>query len=682
MRVWTVWAVASALVHAAFAVKCGPGSPCPSDAPCCSVQGECGSGAVQCAAGCNPMYSHSPLSCVANPVCANLDFNVTHTAYNRRDVFVPLESFTGDPSAGPFLFESGYLGQGGQGVLFETNKGHASRVSTTRYMLYGTINATLRHDTQKGLISTFGTLSDVGDAIAWKFAGDNQSAAAASYYALNRETNPAGTPLDLGKNYSMADYHTYGLQWDPSGITWTLDGRAVHYVSRREAGAQFPRSPSRVLFTTWGATPQTPRRLRKWAGGAMTYDSSVYTTTGYFAQELTHMYVSCGNLTLANVTVTGGGSQPTSFVYTGKNSSVSGEPEFTLSRDQIQLLSDPTADGPDDVPGSPNLAANGPSTNMYAGGTRNVDTGAGGEASSTSGSGSGGTDNTGNGSGGDDDSSNKVAIGVPVGIGGAVLAGSLALLALYLVRRRRKARAAAAAPPSMAEAPGAAPLGVWSPAARDAPAPAPPAAHPAWVAQPYATSTAATSTAVPGGGASSLAYTGDVASTDATTIHMPPSEDTLGDHKSQTSTAYDDDDGDDERNVYAYGGASSDDDTTSDTSDDSAAYARSRRRMHYATHAPRSVQSRLTDAQNAELAEQQAWHELRSAALGTEGDADYLYTPAAAETRAPSSQARAHYARRGAHGTSASVSARSARRDTSATRAHARHRSLYAPDDE
>ncbi|KAI3614592.1 hypothetical protein CBS9595_003863 [Malassezia furfur] len=627
------------------------------------------------------MYSHSPLSCVANPVCANLDFNVTHTAYNRRDVFVPLESFTGDPSAGPFLFESGYLGQGGQGVLFETNKGHASRVSTTRYMLYGTINATLRHDTQKGLISTFGTLSDVGDAIAWKFAGDNASSAAASYYALNNETNPAGTPLDLGRNYSMADYHTYGLQWDPSGITWTLDGRAVHHVTRREAGAQFPRSPSRVLFTTWGATPQTPRRLRKWAGGAMTYDSSAYTTTGYFAQELTHMYVSCGNLTLANVTVTGGGTQPTSFVYTGKNSSVSGEPEFTLSRDQIQLLSDPTADGPDDVPGSPNLAANGPNTNMYAGGTRNVDTSSG--SSSTSGSGSGGSDDASDASD-DDHTSTKVAIGVPVGIGGAVLAGSLALLALYLVRRRRKARAAAAAAaPRMAEAPGAAPLGVWLPA-RDAAPAAAPAAHPAWVAHPYAASAAATSAAPAAAPASSLAYTQDVGASDATSIPMPSSDDALGDSKSRTSTAYDDD----ERDAYAYGGADDDDDTyddaddtTSDTSDESAYAPPSRRRMHYATHAPRSVSSRLTDAQHAELAEQQAWHELRSAALGDEGAA-YAYARATPEPRVPSRQARAHYARRAAHGGSASAVGRAARRDAAGPRAHARHRSLYTPDDE
>ncbi|WFC97030.1 hypothetical protein MBRA1_003697 [Malassezia brasiliensis] len=653
MRVWTAWAVVSAVARAAFAVKCGPGSPCPSDAPCCSVQGECGAGAVQCAAGCNPMYSHSPLSCVANPVCVNLDLDVAHTVYNHHDVFVPLESFTGDPDAGPFLFESGYLGQGGQGVLLETNKGHASRVSTTRYMLYGTINATLRHDTQKGLISTFGTLSDVGDAIAWKFAGANASAAAASYYALNNETNAAGTRLDLGRNFSMADYHTYGLQWEPSGITWTLDGRAVHHVSRREAGAQFPRSPSRVLFTTWGATPQTPRRLRKWAGGAMTYDSAAYATTGYFAQELTHLSVSCGNLSLANVSATGGGSQPTSFVYTGKNSSVSGEPEFMLSRDQIRLLSDPAADGPDDVPGSPSLAANGPNTNMYAGGTRNVDTTSGGGSSSSTGASS-----TNGASGSDGHTSTKVAIGVPVGIGGAVLAGSLGLVALYLVRRRRKARAAAAAP-SMAEAPGVAPLGVWLPSRDAAPMPAPeaPAAHPAWVAHPYAPSPAAAP-----GQASLLAYAQDGGPSEATTLHMPSSDDVL-EPKSPASTMYDD-----ERDAYAYGGTDDDEDTTSETSDESA-YAPSRRRMHYATHTPRSVSSRLADAQHAELAEQQAWDELRAAALGDEGAAYARATP----------EPRAHYARRAA---AASVAGRSARRDASVPRAHARHRSLYTPDDE
>ena len=39
-------------------IKCSASSPCPSSSPCCSAEGVCGSGAMQCAGGCQPMLSY------------------------------------------------------------------------------------------------------------------------------------------------------------------------------------------------------------------------------------------------------------------------------------------------------------------------------------------------------------------------------------------------------------------------------------------------------------------------------------------------------------------------------------------------------------------------------------------------------------------------------------------------
>lgn len=623
------------------------------------------------------MYSNSPLSCVANPVCTNVNASVPHSVYNNRDIFVPIESFNGDPSDHLFLFESGYLGQGGQGVQFETNKGHASRVSTARYMLYGTVEATLRHDTQKGLISTFGTLSDVGDAIMWQFTGQNKSTAAANYYAMNNQTDLTGTTLHLGSNFSAAEFHTYGLVWNEQGIRWTLDGREVHRVTRSQAGAQFPRSPSRVLFTTWGATPQTPRRLKKWAGGSMSYKSSMYTTQGYFSQELSHLRIECANLKQSNVTVTGAGSSPQAYVYTGKNSSVSGEPEFFLSRDKIQLISNPAKDGPDDVPGSPNLLEDGPNTNMFAGGTRNINNGA--SASSGDGQSKNGT-NTSNSRQGDahsESTSTKVAIGVPVGIGGAVLLGALALLAAYLLRRQRKKKAAPPPPPPpMHEQPSAPPLGIHSPSPHPAMyAPPPNAAYPQAYAPPAAMQGSPGVPSAP----STMPYSQPEvppSHSDATMIPMPAQDDKTLQEENTISTGYP--------------GASYDETLTSDLDSERTASSdaslpsspapRRRHRMHYSMPGGRhggSYASRLTKDQLEELAAQDEWHDLHHAALGADNEVFFQARSPASTLPSSGGRARAHYSRRGAHGSSASASGRPAGSDY---RSHARRRSHYASD--
>ncbi|WFD45282.1 hypothetical protein MPSI1_003964 [Malassezia psittaci] len=599
------------------------------------------------------MYSYSALSCVANPVCTNVNVSVPHSVYNSQKVFVPIESFNGDPANGMFLFESGYLGQGGQGVLFETNDGHASRISTARYMLYGTVEARLRHDTEKGLIHTFGTLSDIGDSIAWQFSGANTSSVSAKYFAMNNETNSVGTTLNLGSNFSITDYHTYGLRWNQSGITWTLDGANVHSVSRKEAGAQFPRSPSRVLFTTWGAVSDTPSQLRKWAGGALSYNSSQYLTTGYFAQELTHLTVSCANLTMSNVTITGGGSTPTSYIYTGKNSSVSSEPEFLLSRDQISLIANPGQDGPDDLPGSPNLAANGPNTNMYAGGTRNTNYTASSSSTSGQASSTASPHHTGL-----SPTAKKLAIGIPAGVGGALLLGTLGLLAIGCMRRKRRHTDTK----PMSEQNGVRPMGIYSPGQRP------------YQGGSYAASMPSTSGAAPiapfnsrttGTNAhsanSNLPYVADpsVSQPASTMIAMPQSDDTSYDdmrsheHASNGSYMYGVEDQPNSRHKASRGDQvydsshSWDDSLDSDdrsSQDSSVSDVGARSRRHYVNRHSRSLHSRFTREQNEELAAHDEWYSLHHAALGSDED-NYFNARTPPSQHSSSGRRRSHYTR-------------------------------------
>src|ERR1700753_263916 len=72
--------------------KCGEGSPCPEDSPCCSQYGQCGVGAY-CLGGCDPSYSFSLDSCMAAPVCKSENYKLT----SLDDVQSNTE-YLGDPS--------------------------------------------------------------------------------------------------------------------------------------------------------------------------------------------------------------------------------------------------------------------------------------------------------------------------------------------------------------------------------------------------------------------------------------------------------------------------------------------------------------------------------------------------------------------------------------------------------
>ncbi|WFD31982.1 hypothetical protein MSPP1_003024 [Malassezia sp. CBS 17886] len=486
LRAAAVACTAAAL--AAAQASCGPGRHCPQESPCCSSAGLCGGGAAQCAGGCNPVFSFSAASCQPNPVCQSMNVSVPPAAYNNSGVFCPVLTYSGDPKQAAFTFNSGFLGKGTDGVLFEMDKAHPSEVATTRYMLYGAVRARLRHRAEAGLVTTFGTMSDVGDNILWQFGGGNGSQVSMNMYALNHVASPLGT-VQTWQNFSFANFHEYGIVWQPSAINWTIDGRTVHSVSRAQGGAAFPRSPSRVVFRTFGTNSSSPAALRNWAGGALDFNSPNYQREGFFAQEFAHLDVACADLHLSNATISGAGAAPKAYFYTGRNSTNSGEPEFELTRDQIRLLHDPAADG-GDAPGAPGQASTGPHANMYTGGGGKEGDGgevAGGESKaqtttpSSSASSSAPPPASASSSGtalasatptqGDDASSGdrarsgggmpvseKLAIGVPVGVGGALLVGVLTLAACCLGRRRRNATRADAAPAAgganvMAEAP-------------------------------------------------------------------------------------------------------------------------------------------------------------------------------------------------------------------------------------
>lgn len=560
-------AVAMASV-AGPSIKCGPGSKCPEDSPCCSADGQCGGGAAQCIARCHPAYSFQPTSCVPNPICHDMDLDVKRLSFDDANMFRPLLQFNGDPHAAPFVFESGYLGAGEDGVLLEMNAPHDSVVATSQYMLYGTVTARLRHNATHGFGTTFGTVSDVGDAALFMLGGTNVSHINTNYYALGQDKHPGGTAASSPKHFAWTDWHNYTIDWQPDTLTWSVDGRTVRTVKRSKAGAAYPRSPSRVQLTAQGITSTAKRPIRTWAGGTISYKDHGYRSRGYYAQELSHLSIKCADQKLSNASYTGVGEEATAYIYTGKNSTTSGEPEFQLLRDQISLLPDPARNGRPGQPGFPGASSHGSHPNMFSGGT-----GIGASKQPSAPSSQSSSSHSG--------ASNGVKVGIPVGIGGAALLGALALLLYYFVRRRKKARAAEVTAPRPPRTPVA-------PSVADVPPTAPPVQ------------------------ATDALDTHDRAYHAYPTVHgegeaVEDLTPVSSDLRSHGELAYYQDPYVNEA-VYL----DADDDARSQSTASESAH-----HMHYAGHgAMRRYNPRLTAEENENIAARDAWDELRSAALG------------------------------------------------------------------
>lgn len=269
---------------------------------------------------------------------------------------MPILEYNGNASSS-FTLDAGSLGPGPEGVLLQLKAAQQAKISTTDYLMYGYVEATLRHNARQGLVAAFITMSNVKDEIDWEFTTANASTGKTNYFWLGQPTTAHGTDVSP-RNFSVSDWHTYGLNWTSSQLQWTIDGQAVRTLTRDQAGNSYPRSPSRVQFSTWaGGNATNPKGTIEWAGGPIDWDTPEYKKNGFYSQEIKQFNVQCGSigaLNLSSISGSNGGSggngNVTSFVYTGATSAQTLEPTFETSTAPLRILSDPGADG---LPGYP-----------------------------------------------------------------------------------------------------------------------------------------------------------------------------------------------------------------------------------------------------------------------------------------------------------------------------------------
>lgn len=157
---------------------CGPGNPCPASAPCCSAYGQCGVGAY-CLGGCDPLFSHTLNSCVPNPVCKSADYKLTSLS-DVQDI----SKYLGDNTKANWVASGKPLAYNNQAVLLTMPPDTVGTLmSSTNYVWYGKICATMTTSQGAGVVTAFIMMSDVKDEIDFEFVGVDVQHAQSNYYS-------------------------------------------------------------------------------------------------------------------------------------------------------------------------------------------------------------------------------------------------------------------------------------------------------------------------------------------------------------------------------------------------------------------------------------------------------------------------------------------------------------------
>lgn len=129
---------------------------------------------------------------------------------------------------------------------------------TNRFYGLGTYTVNLKALKAEGAMTTVShytgpPFGDPWDEITMGIPGKDPTKLEISYVV-----NGAGhrnTMVDLGFDASK-EFHSYGFEWKPDRITWTVDGKPVHSVTGKPG--ELPQHPGLIYLQAWNGRGDTP----------------------------------------------------------------------------------------------------------------------------------------------------------------------------------------------------------------------------------------------------------------------------------------------------------------------------------------------------------------------------------------------------------------------------------------
>ncbi|KAJ3562075.1 hypothetical protein NP233_g9803 [Leucocoprinus birnbaumii] len=334
LPLFAIWLAGSANGQA----TCNATSPCPASAPCCSEFGFCGDDNF-CLGGCNPFASNSIDSCRPNPVCED----VTHTFADNSRILSNATFFDGNATEYDWVVDKGNImntnSSGGELAMLLTQENGGTRLSSTRYVYYGTITATLKTGRWGGVVTAFITMSDIKDEIDWEFPGDATTQAQSNYFWQGVIPSTTNGATHKGLTDTFSNYHDYTIDWQPDALTFLIDGKVQRTVKKSDTidpstgVANYPSTPSRIQLSLWpaGINGTAPGTVT-WAGGMINWADPDYKAAGHFYATVKSIAIKCTDKPKPN-------ANTTSYVYA--NSSDHSDPQIALSNRSTMLNAAP-----------------------------------------------------------------------------------------------------------------------------------------------------------------------------------------------------------------------------------------------------------------------------------------------------------------------------------------------------
>ncbi|EOR00327.1 hypothetical protein E3P89_00903 [Wallemia ichthyophaga] len=258
------------------------GLTCPTDIPCCSEFGHCGDTNAHCRFGCDPRVSAQD-ACENVPMCKNLNIN----AFDRlawKGIMQNPDEYHGEADEYDFTLDKGDIAREDNMltmIMTEDNKG--TKLSSTRYMLYGEFNARMKVTGNQGVISTMILMSDIHDEIDWEFVGAKTGEGQSNYYFQGETDYTKGDTHDFP--HPDERFHDFGLNWTEEKLEWKIDGVVVRTLNKADTMGwdkvpHYPASPSRLQFSVWpsGIEDVSPGSY-EWGGGAIHWDEGPFKAT-------------------------------------------------------------------------------------------------------------------------------------------------------------------------------------------------------------------------------------------------------------------------------------------------------------------------------------------------------------------------------------------------------------------
>lgn len=287
-------ALLSLFVASTFAasgpISCGEDNNCPEDKPCCSQYGQCGTG-LYCLGGCDVRYSYNITACMPMPIMDEF-----LTTFDSTDKVLDQNDYLGNSLETDWIY-TGHLTEHDDALLMQMPKYSGGTViSSTKYLWYGKVSATLKTSHDGGVVTAFILFSNVQDEIDYEFVGNDLTQAQNNYYALGHLNYSNAKDSSLSDTFQ--NYHTYEIDWKNDLIEWIIDGTSVRTLDRKDTWNdtskrfEFPQTPARVQFSLWpGGNATNAKGTIEWAGGPIDWDSDDIKNHGYYYAYLKNVTV-------------------------------------------------------------------------------------------------------------------------------------------------------------------------------------------------------------------------------------------------------------------------------------------------------------------------------------------------------------------------------------------------------